>query len=82
MLLSLLFHLRQIMKRLSLGSYCIYTGLAVAAGKLNPDYVPNLKLTSPVFTVGPHPSWSDPKKLASIDPFGHVSYIMHVYHII
>ena len=62
------------------GSYCIYTGLAVAAGKLNPDYVPNLKLTSPVFTVGPHPSWSDPKKLASIDPFGHVSYIMHVYH--
>jgi len=57
------------------GSYCIYTGLAVAAGKLNPDYVPNLKLTSPVFTVGPHPSWADPKKLASIDPFGHVSYI-------
>ncbi len=28
------------------GSYCVYTGLAVAAGKLNPDYVPNLKLTS------------------------------------
>ena len=56
------------------GSYCIYTGLAVAAGKLNPDYVPNLKLTSPVFTIGPHPSWSDPRKVASIDPFGHVSY--------
>lgn len=55
------------------GSYCIYTGLAVAAGKLNPDYVPNLKLTSPVFSIGPHPSWSDPKKMASIDPFGHVS---------
>lgn len=55
------------------GSYCIYTGLAVAAGKLNPEYVPNLKLTSPVFSIGPHPSWSDPKKMASIDPFGHVS---------
>jgi hypothetical protein len=39
---------------------------------LNPDYVPNLKLTQPVFKIGPHPSWSDPKKIASIDPFGHV----------
>ena len=36
------------------GSYCVYTGLAVAAGKLNPDYLPNLKLTSPVFKIGPH----------------------------
>jgi hypothetical protein len=59
------------------GSYCIYTGLAVAAGKLNPDYVPNLKLTSPVFNIGPHPSWSDPKKVASIDPFGHVSISLY-----
>jgi GTP cyclohydrolase II len=39
---------------------------------LNPDYVPNLKLTQPVFKIGPHPSWSDPKKIASIDPFGHL----------
>ena len=55
------------------GSYCIYTGLAVAAGTLNPDYVPNLKLTSPVFNIGPHAAWTDPRKIASIDPFGHVS---------
>lgn len=55
------------------GSYCVYTGLAVAAGKLNPDYVPNLTLTSPVFNIGPHKSWSDPKKIASIDPFGHLT---------
>mmetsp|Transcript_4510 Transcript_4510/g.5862 ORF Transcript_4510/g.5862 Transcript_4510/m.5862 type:complete len:271 (+) Transcript_4510:209-1021(+) len=54
------------------GSYCIYTGLAVAAGKLNPEYIPNLKLTSPVFKIGPHKAWSDPKKMASIDPFGHL----------
>lgn len=54
------------------GSYCIYTGLAVAAGKLNPDYVPNLKLTSPVFKIGPHPSWSDPTKIGALDPFGHL----------
>jgi hypothetical protein len=46
------------------GSYCIYTGLAVAAGKLDPNYVPDLRLTSPVFKIGPYPSWSDPKKIA------------------
>ena len=54
------------------GSYCVYTGLAVAAGKLNPEHMPDLKLTSPVFDIGPFPSWADPKKIASIDPFGHV----------
>lgn len=54
------------------GSYCVYTGLAVAANKLNPNFVPNLKLTSPVFNIGPHKSWSDPKKIASLDPFGHM----------
>jgi len=50
----------------------VYTGLAVAAGKLDPNYVPDLDLTSPVFQIGPYPSWSDPKKIASIDPFGHI----------
>eukprot|EP00429_Kryptoperidinium_foliaceum_P036514 CAMPEP_0176169950 /NCGR_PEP_ID=MMETSP0120_2-20121206/87007_1 /TAXON_ID=160619 /ORGANISM="Kryptoperidinium foliaceum, Strain CCMP 1326" /LENGTH=162 /DNA_ID=CAMNT_0017507747 /DNA_START=63 /DNA_END=547 /DNA_ORIENTATION=- len=54
------------------GSYCIYTGLAVAAKKLDPDYLPDLKLTSPVFKIGPHPSWSDPKKIAALDPYGHM----------
>jgi GTP cyclohydrolase II len=54
------------------GSYSIYTGLAVAAALLNPEYVPNLKLTQPVFKIGPHPSWSNPKKIACIDPFGHI----------
>ena len=34
------------------GSYCIYTGLAVAAGKLSPEYVPKLKLTRPVTQIG------------------------------
>ncbi|OEU18585.1 hypothetical protein FRACYDRAFT_207039 [Fragilariopsis cylindrus CCMP1102] len=55
------------------GSYCIYTGLAVAAGKLDPDYVPDLRLTSPVFKIGPYPSWSDPKKISALDPFGHLT---------
>ena len=55
------------------GSYCVYTGLAVAANKLDPDYVPNLRLTSPVFPIGPHPSWSDPRKIGTLDPFGHLT---------
>jgi len=54
------------------GSYCIYTGLAVATSTLNPDYIPNLQLTKPVVPIGPYPSWNDPKKLGTIDPFGHV----------
>ena len=54
------------------GSYCIYTGLAVAAKKLDPNYVPNLTLTHPVFPIGPYPSWADPKKIAAMDPFGHL----------
>jgi hypothetical protein len=45
----------------------------VAAGTLNPDYVPNLKLTSPVFNIGPHAAWTDPRKIGSIDPFGHLT---------
>jgi len=54
------------------GSYCVYTGLAVAAGKLNPNYIPDLRLTSPVLSIGPHKSWADPRKISSIDPFGHL----------
>lgn len=44
----------------------------MASGSLNPDYIPNLKLTSPVFKIGPHKSWEDPKKIATLDPFGHL----------
>lgn len=54
------------------GQYCVYSGLALAAGKLDPNFVPDLSLTSPVFNIGPHKSWFDPKKIASIDPFGHL----------
>jgi GTP cyclohydrolase II len=55
------------------GSYCIYTGLAVAAKTLDPNYVPNLSLTTcPGITIGPYESWADPKKIAAMDPFGHV----------
>lgn len=55
------------------GSYAVYRALAVAAGKLASDHVPDLTNTSPAVAIGPHPQWFDPQKIVSIDPFGHVS---------
>lgn len=54
------------------GGYSIYTALAVASGELDPNHIPNLKTTSPTHDFGPFPSWSDPKKIVTIDPFGHL----------
>jgi len=53
------------------GSYGIYRALAVAAGRLDPEHVPDLTNTSPVEPIGPHPQWSDPDKIVSLDPWGH-----------
>lgn len=53
------------------GGYCIYTALAVACGELNPQHIPNLNNTEPTYDFGPFPTWYDPKKLATIDPWGH-----------
>ncbi len=55
------------------GSYCIYRALAIACGELDAMHVPELSLTSPVMCIGPFPSWSDPSKIATIDPWGHVT---------
>mmetsp|Transcript_18299 Transcript_18299/g.19883 ORF Transcript_18299/g.19883 Transcript_18299/m.19883 type:complete len:442 (+) Transcript_18299:121-1446(+) len=54
------------------GGYCIYTALAVAAGALDPAHIPNLHKTSPTHSFGPFPAWTDPKKLVTIDPWGHL----------
>ena len=69
------------------GSYCVYRALAVASGKLDPRYKPDLTHTEPVHSIGPFPSWSDPAKMASIDPYGHLvteafgSYLRKGYDI-
>lgn len=55
------------------GSYCIYRALAVAIGDLPSNHRPNFDLTEPTYQIGPHPSWFDPEKIVSIDPFGHVA---------
>ncbi|TMW63208.1 hypothetical protein Poli38472_002149 [Pythium oligandrum] len=53
------------------GSYCIYRGLAIASGALDKSSLPNLAQTTPAAKIGPHPSWGDPDKIVTIDPFGH-----------
>ncbi len=52
------------------GSYGVYRALATAAGDLTPEHRPDLTNTSPVIDIGPFPSWSDPEKMVSIDPWG------------
>lgn len=53
------------------GSYAVYKALAVAAGALDPHYRPNFSMTAPSVKIGPFPSWGDPEKIVTIDPFGH-----------
>jgi GTP cyclohydrolase II len=52
------------------GSYAVYRALAVARGKLQSNHRPDLTNTSPAEQIGPHPSWADPDKIVSLDPFG------------
>ncbi len=52
------------------GSYGIYRALAVAAGSLKKAHRADLTNTSPTDVVGPHPSWFDPERIVSLDPFG------------
>lgn len=54
------------------GSYGVYRALAVASGVLDPTHKADLTNTAPVVPLGPHPSWSDPDKIVSLDPFGAV----------
>ena len=30
-------------------------------------------MTEPVAKIGPHPSWAQPSKVATLDPFGHIA---------
>lgn len=57
------------------GTYAIYRALAVSSGQLNADHVPDLTDTHPAAAIGPHPQWSDPEHIVSLDPFGHVAHV-------
>lgn len=54
------------------GSYSLYRALAVSSGALNPIQRPDLTNTAPVVPIGPHPQWSEPGRIVSLDPFGHM----------
>jgi GTP cyclohydrolase II len=52
------------------GSYSVYRALAVAAGALDKNHKADLTNTSPTDRIGPHPSWSMPGRIVSMDPWG------------
>ncbi|MGH6943828.1 MAG: GTP cyclohydrolase II [Geminicoccaceae bacterium] len=54
------------------GSYALYRALAIAAGSLSRRHRPDLTDTAPVVPIGPHAQWSEPKKIVSLDPWGHL----------
>jgi GTP cyclohydrolase II len=55
------------------GGYAVYRALAVASGALQSDHIADLTNTSPTERIGPYPSWSDPEKIVSLDPFGAIA---------
>ena len=54
------------------GSYAVYRALAVSSGALDPIRRPDLTNTSPAATIGPFPQWSEPQRIVSLDPWGHL----------
>jgi GTP cyclohydrolase II len=54
------------------GAYALYRALAVSAGALNPIARPDLTNTAPTVAIGPHPQWSEPGRIVSLDPWGHL----------
>ncbi|KAJ8469267.1 hypothetical protein ONZ45_g16945 [Pleurotus djamor] len=54
------------------GSYSIYRALAIAMGTLSPTHRPDFSLTEPPVDIPYQPAWSDPTKIVSFDPYGHL----------
>jgi GTP cyclohydrolase II len=63
------------------GAYGLYRALAVSAGALNPKVRPDLTNTSPAVKIGPFPQWSDPGRIVSLDPWGHIPQIVFAREI-
>lgn len=60
------------------GSYSIYRALAIALGTLQPTHKPDYAQTEPPVDIPPQPSWSDPTKIVSFDPWGHL--VPQIFH--
>jgi GTP cyclohydrolase II len=54
------------------GGYSVYRALAIAAKTLSSDHLTDLTDTAPAEPIGPHPQWSDARKIVSLDPWGHL----------
>jgi GTP cyclohydrolase II len=54
------------------GSYAVYRALAVSSGALDPIRRPDLTNTHPAATIGPFPQWTEPQRIVSLDPWGHL----------
>jgi len=54
------------------GSYAVYRALAVSSGALDPIRRPDLTNTYPAATIGPFVQWSEPQRIVSLDPWGHL----------
>jgi GTP cyclohydrolase II len=54
------------------GSYSVYLAVSVAIGRLADGHVPDLTNTAPAIPIGPFPQWSDPERIVSLDPWGHL----------
>jgi GTP cyclohydrolase II len=63
------------------GAYAIYRALAVATQALARDHRPDLTDTAPAARIAPHPQWTEPKKIVSIDPWGHLVGEVFAEHI-
>ena len=51
----------------------VYRALAVSSGALDPIRRPDLTNTFPAETIGPFAQWSEPKRIVSLDPWGHLA---------
>src|SRR6516162_10217281 len=54
------------------GAYAIYRALAVATRALARDHRPDLTDTAPAASIAVRAQWSDPAKIVSLDPWGHL----------
>jgi GTP cyclohydrolase II len=52
------------------GSYTVYRALSIASGAFPKNHHPELKNTEGTFKFKPNPSWFNPEKMVTIDPFG------------
>lgn len=45
----------------------------MASKNVEVDHRPDFTNTHPAANIGPFPAWGDPKKIVSMDPFGHLA---------